>query len=114
MASESTDRRFWTVVFLASVDFCCILLATERYDKGDIKIGTAWLAAGVIFSLIGWKWPQIKRAIASVKAWFSKAHSVSMPSNYRSATRAGTIAITLATARLRETQKRAVALPSGS
>src|SRR5208283_2998256 len=60
MAGEPTDRRFWTVVFLASVDFCCILLATERYDKGSIEIGTAWLIAGVVFSLIGWKWPQIR------------------------------------------------------
>ena len=72
MAGEPTDRRFWTVVFLASVDFCCILLATERYDKGDIKIGTVWLIAGVIFSLTGWKWPQIKRAIARLRKKPSK------------------------------------------
>jgi len=64
MAGEPTDRRFWTVVFLASVDFCCVLLATERYDKGDIRIGTIWLLAGIVFSVIGWKWPQIKRTIA--------------------------------------------------
>lgn len=65
MAGEPTDRRFWTVVFLASVDFCCVLLALERYDKGDIKIGTAWLVAGVVSSVIGWKWPRIKQRIAN-------------------------------------------------
>jgi hypothetical protein len=63
MAGEAGDRRFWTVVFLASVDFCCVLQAIERYDKGDIRIGTAWLIAGVIFSLIGWKWPQVRRKL---------------------------------------------------
>jgi hypothetical protein len=58
MATE-TDRRYWLVIFLAIVDFCCVLLATERYDKGDILIGTYWLIAGILLSLLGWKWPQI-------------------------------------------------------
>ena len=59
MATE-TDRRYWMVIFLAIVDFCCVLLATERYDKGDIRVGTYWLIAGIALSLLGWKWPQIR------------------------------------------------------
>src|SRR6266571_6174373 len=60
MSGEPTDRRFWTVVFLASVDFCCILLASERYDKGYILIGTYWLLVGIALSLLGWKWSWIR------------------------------------------------------
>ena len=53
MAGEAGDRRFWTVVFLASVDFCCVLLALERWDKGDFVVGSGWLVAGVVFSVVG-------------------------------------------------------------
>ena len=60
MATELTDRRYWMVIFLAIVDFCCVLLALERYDKGDILVGTYWLIAGIALSLLGWKWPQIR------------------------------------------------------
>ena len=49
--------RYWLV---GIVDFCCVLMAFERYDKGSIPIGTAWLAAGLIFSLIGLNWQTIR------------------------------------------------------
>ncbi len=63
MAGEAGDRRFWTVVFLASVDFCCVLLALERWDKGDLIVGSVWLVAGVVFSVVGFKWPAIRQRI---------------------------------------------------
>jgi hypothetical protein len=72
MATE-TDRRYWMVIFLAIVDFCCVLLALERYDKGDIRVGTYWLLAGIALSLLGWKWPQIKHRFGG------KAPKTTMP-----------------------------------
>jgi hypothetical protein len=63
MATEVTDRRYWMVIFLAILDFCCVLLALERYDKGYILVGTYWLIAGIALSLLGWKWPQIRTTL---------------------------------------------------
>ena len=73
MATE-TDRRYWMVIFLAIVDFCCVLLATERYDKGDILKGTYWLLAGIALSLLGWKWPQIRE-----KFWTTNKAKIVLP-----------------------------------
>jgi len=61
MAGETTDRRYWVVIFLAVVDFCCVLQAVERFDKRDFLAASCWLSAGVAFSLIGYNWPAIKK-----------------------------------------------------
>src|SRR6266571_397172 len=76
MATELTDRRYWMVIFLAVVDFCCVLLALERYDKGDILVGTYWLIAGIASSLLGWKWPQIKLQMGSGVSRFTTIASI--------------------------------------
>src|SRR5437016_2340249 len=72
MATESPDRRHWIVIFLAILDFCCVLLAAERYDKGDIRVGTYWLLAGIALSLLGWKWPQIRTAIGLANRQYTR------------------------------------------
>ena len=57
----NTNRPILSYFLVGMVDFVCVLMAGERYDKGYIKIGTIWLLAGVIFTLVGWYWPRIAR-----------------------------------------------------
>jgi hypothetical protein len=60
--SGNDPIRYWLV---GIVDFCCALLAGERYDKAQVLAGTIWLALGVVFSVIGFNWPRVKSAIRS-------------------------------------------------
>jgi len=64
--AEPTEGRAWIVVFLAIVDFCCVLQAAERYDRGQALVGTYWLVAGVTFSVAGYKWPALKKRVAGI------------------------------------------------
>src|SRR6266700_5415093 len=59
MASESTGGRYWTVIFLASVDLVCLFEAGDLFKEGHIKSGVAWLFAAVLFSIIGYNWPRL-------------------------------------------------------
>jgi hypothetical protein len=69
--AEPADGRAWIVVFLAIVDFCCVLQAAERYDRGQVLVGTYWLVAGVVFSVAGYKWPAVRKHAAGINwaAW---------------------------------------------
>src|ERR1017187_10515473 len=66
MAGDSGDGpiRYWLV---GIVDFCCVLLAFERYDKAPVRAGTIWLALGVVFSVIGFSWPRIRQKLRRSK-----------------------------------------------
>jgi hypothetical protein len=64
MMDDPTGRSYWTVIFLASVDLVCIFEAGDSVREGHYKAAILWFAVGTILSVIGYKWPQIKRNTA--------------------------------------------------
>lgn len=64
MASDGgTNRPLPSLILLGIVDFVCILMAAESYRDRQFDAGTAWLAAAIASSLIGYYWPQIKAGL---------------------------------------------------
>lgn len=61
MASDGGGNRPLTsLILLGIVDFVCILTAAESYNNGQFTRGTVWLVVGIVSSVIGFKWPEIK------------------------------------------------------
>ena len=71
----NTNRPFPSLILLGIVDFCCILIGLEQVSVNKISSGVIWILVGVVSGLIGFYWSQVKRAIASVGAWFRKEPS---------------------------------------
>lgn len=64
MSSDGgTNRPLPSIILLGIVDFVCILMAAESYNKLQIERGTTWLAIGLVASSIGYYWPQIKKSL---------------------------------------------------
>lgn len=75
MASDSgANRPLPSLILLGIVDFVCILMAAESYRDKQSRAAIIWLAAGLVSSLIGYYWPQLKQKV------FSDAPLQSLPS----------------------------------
>jgi len=59
------EGRYWTVIFLASVDLVCVFEAGDSIREGHVKGGIIWLMAAIILSLIGYNWPKLKKRLVS-------------------------------------------------
>ena len=57
------DDRFWTKVFLAGVDLVCLFEAGDSAREHKWVAALAWLVLAVVFSLVGFNWPRIRRRI---------------------------------------------------
>lgn len=61
MAVEPEGQQFWTRIFLELVALVCVFEWGDSWRAHDWLPGTVWLVLGVAISVIGFKWPQIKR-----------------------------------------------------
>ncbi|MGA7080199.1 MAG: hypothetical protein WBQ43_05840 [Terriglobales bacterium] len=74
-SNGNTSRPLPSLILLGIFDFVCILNAGELYKDKHVIAGTWWLLAGVVFSLIGYYWTQVKRALVNAGTWFKKKPS---------------------------------------
>jgi hypothetical protein len=66
MSSDgNTNRPLPSLILLGIFDFVCVLNAGELYKDKKFVAGTWWLLAGVVFSVVGYYWQQIKRKLGA-------------------------------------------------